>query len=448
MTVRFSNSLRRFTLRCLVAIATAVTPTFALAIDDLAQSPSEAVRVDMHRLIGWTSAQPDLLTHGYGCEFSGCGFSAIGTHDSAPPQLNQLPPPPTVVETIDTEIDSEAAPQIAVLDEQQSDQIATPSDNAITAIAAAACAATGVSVEQIVEPFAMVGPYMDDSAELVQSFNQWWGSALERAKAIQAAEESDPIENDPIVIAEYDEDMKAITALEPIDVEPSTAVDEPASYAALGASVLSEPIPATKPAEKAVALAGIEVSPRDLLVGGSAMIVTLKEEPVGYDWTAHNLKLWNHFPNSSQPFCVLDRALEFDHDPMWQEFDDAMKPAAIEEIADAQETQESIDRLVTRIATIASRLSHRDLDAQEETSEGIESLGQRVAALAFHSEQLANRTARLISAAWPQAAPDPEPSVSGEALLARAGALDTEAPVEVAEAPVQVAETPASSSTY
>ncbi len=51
-------------------------------------------------------------------------------------------------------------------------------DMSITAIAAAALASAGVSVEQIVEPFAMVGPYLDNSLEMVKDFQGWWETAL------------------------------------------------------------------------------------------------------------------------------------------------------------------------------------------------------------------------------------------------------------------------------
>ena len=94
-----------------------------------------------------------------------CGW---GTHDSCPIE---------VAENIDEPLPTETTPRpLANLDES------------LAALATAACASAGVSVEQIVEPFAMVGPHFHRSLESVKNFQQWWQTAAEQASRTSAVD--------------------------------------------------------------------------------------------------------------------------------------------------------------------------------------------------------------------------------------------------------------------
>jgi hypothetical protein len=191
--------LRRFrhvALPCLLAFVSAAIP-IAAAADDL-ECGSEVV----------TAKDPSIprdLALAVAEEV--CGW---GTHDSAAP--------PTYIAA------NAAAPDLTV-------------DSSITIIATAALASAGVAVEQIVEPFALVGPLLGDSVERVQKFQLWWDikAAVEQANVAEAKlSATDDIQDD----------IDAIAAEEPIDAGhvDAIATQEPAGAENLEMIVDQEPV--------------------------------------------------------------------------------------------------------------------------------------------------------------------------------------------------------------
>ncbi len=102
-------------------------------------------------------------------------------------------------------------------DDSQPQQMETnaPVGKIVTTIAAAVSASTGVSWHQMVEPFAMVGPYVENAPQMVEFLQAWWKSAVALVETQQALP--------------TDEAIEQLAALEPIDVEklgPSVLVTD------------------------------------------------------------------------------------------------------------------------------------------------------------------------------------------------------------------------------
>ena len=160
-------------------------------------------------------------------------------------------------------------------------------------LAAVAVASAGVSVEQIVEPFAMVGPYLDNSLEMVRKFQSWWDAV--RSQAAASAEATGGRVDEAGREGGTDDSRPArrqLAAEEPIDVE------------SLGKSVL---VDAFGHAETDAVEPGVYVTAIDMLVGGSPIIATIEEDYLPYDLSARDIKLWSVFPISTHPFCIRSR---------------------------------------------------------------------------------------------------------------------------------------------
>lgn len=414
MIVRFSHRLRRYALRCLLAAAATAAPTFAFGapLNHCAPLRSETAChsefADTEELCGWVDIETEQQE----------ASATLATHDScALAHVASLPRP-----TEQTEPTNNDSP------------ISVPS---VAAIAAAACARAGVSVEQIAEPFAMVGPFLNEeqaneSVLSIASLESFWNSARDQAKTV--------LENAEDEVAA---DIEELAANEPLDVDP---------YEDLGPSRLVDSFPAIE-SLAAPAETGIEVSPLDPLTGGSAMIVTLEEDYFPYDLSVRDLKIWNLIPIASHPFCIRSQADISDVDPMWQEFD---KVVAEEVESDPQDTiavHGSADCLLNNLVWEVSGWIEEN--ASQYASINAETVGRGLAGALVAAHNQASDVAIRVAGSFPRSnepdvvdleevfEKDDAASSAGEALLARAGAMEEEprdyptdiSPVEIATAP-------------
>ncbi len=279
-----------------------------------------------------------------------CGW---GTHDSTPLDV-------TVKENQSSPTDSEAK----------------TFDSSLASIAAAAYAKTRVSVKQIVEPFAAVGPKISDSIKQVKAFQQWCVSAVERQVSTPAADpvvEPVVIENDvrslwishvpivdfdgpslvnvwaeqlnlarsrdtllidntqddndanPILDLRDDHSLQAEVDDEKIQAEFSEIVVDPldgiGADAAYGPSILEE-IPADEigvasqqeqNSGDSPSLASNEL-PASRTVGSSPMIFLMEEAYSPYDLAVRDLYASGVLSIAKRPFCIRARMDLPEHD--------------------------------------------------------------------------------------------------------------------------------------
>ncbi len=390
MNVCISSHLRRFGFRCLLTFAAAVSPIVARAGDfdcgsDFTYSATSATPCDFEldgteELCGWGDDCP------------------LGTHDSSvlptPAGLAIIPPAPVA---------SPAAASTSLL------------NKSVSAIATAAFASAGVSVEQIVEPFAMVGPYLDDSLQMVQDFQAWWETA--QAEAVSMKTAADAIQDE----------LDRIAAQEPVDVE------------SFGPSVIVNQLP-TK--QTAIGPSRIQVTAIDALIGSSPIIATIKDDYRPYDLSARDLKLWSVFPTSTHPFCVRSHMDALDDSPMWEDFDRAVQAdtdvaPSVESFAFAGSADCLLYELIWQFDTWTAD------DSPVWTAVEPRNIGRRFAAIATDGNRIVQGAAQLLASNWPEPEVENEPSSTGEALLARAGAVNASEPVAAnTTAAVQIAKIP------
>jgi hypothetical protein len=296
-------------------------------------------------------------------------------------------------------VDIEAESQAAKIETSKTDpnELEPSLDPSLLAtLATAFGATTGVSFNAIVEPFAMVGPTVKDSLNMVQTLDQWWEFAVDYAEQLQANETEEAID--------------AIATLEPIDVE---------SY---GPSVLIRSESSSDEVDHPVT--GIKVTPIDNLVGSAPMIVTIDEPYLSYDLSAADLRLRSVFPISTQPFCVRSRAAGWNPVPMWTEFDSLELGNASEEPLADPVDRWMIASWVEQMISITDALSHSESTIRQRTSP--EQLGRQWANLVARSNQVVVQTTELIATYWPE--PVAKPSAAGKALLTRAGIVTERSP--------------------
>ncbi len=299
MHVFIIPQIRRVAIRCLLTFAATMAPNVAGADDFDCGSkilPSAVASTSCDFELDGTE---ELCGWGEDCP--------LATHDSGllptPAAAAILPPSPVASRPVASK---------------------SSLDTSVTAIATAALASAGVSVEQIVEPFAMVGPYLDNSLEMVKGFQGWWETALTQAESLKNAS------------AALQDELDMIAAEEPVDVEnfgPSVIMDmpptieavaEPDSLEITAVDVLigSSPIIAT--IEAVAEPYSLEITAIDVLIGSSPIIATIEDDYLPYDLSARDLTLWSVFPTATHPFCVRSHLSTLNESPMWDEFDQAV----------------------------------------------------------------------------------------------------------------------------
>ncbi len=309
-------------------------------------------------------------------------------------------------------------------------------DNAGTVAATALCSKVGVAVQQIIEPFAMVGPYLDDSLDLVEQFSRWW-------EASSTSRESGDVGNATGSDPGFDAVIGPPSALDPIKfdfLQVTTRsdqrldlylVEDPIDPSHFGASVL---VSSLERLPEQPIVQQTRRSREDVLVGCSPMIFTLEENYMAYDMAQRDVKLWCVFPTTTRPFCIRRQPADFDSHPMWNDFDVAVK----------RETKTSPE-------SIASQLQCSAYCALEDWMVTVESwtfvespvrrslrprgVGRHIADFCGRQSRLTGRAAAVLAKHWPDIKLDQRPSPAGAALLARAGATEKPPAVELETLP-------------
>jgi len=400
-----------------------------------------------------------IVANDYEAEW--CGW---GTHDSCPIEVADISDEPAPAETTTTR-------PLANLDES------------LAALATAACASAGVSVEQIVEPFAMVGPHFHRSLESVKDFQQWWQSAAEQASETSAV---DPDVDQPapqssapaaqvnhVPLVDFDGELAAsetatenlASATEPnaaedieiaavADLDPSfeddhcwyensndgdiqdelteLAAEEPLDVldnyvGAFGPSVLIDSVAEIAPAIEA----------ESSIVGSTAMIFSIEEAYLPYDLAVRDYQADSLFSFAKRPFCIRARIelpefdLAIDDAPAVEPSDDvqAVEPSEIDPPAEPNDAVADSEFVNSGSADclLDDWMWRATLALEPEGSIRKwlqpELVGQQLAAAMATHDQVVFGLAERLASWWPES-PQPPAGDAGAQLLARAGAIE------------------------
>lgn len=315
-------------------------------------------------------------------------------------------------------------------------------EEVVTRTLAITAATFGFSVEQWLEPLALVAPYVDNSLEKIRQYGDWLGDAAMRVEEQHRQQEETAL--NAILL---EEQLARVATEEPIDTEALAPTTIPEDY-----PIAVQLIPEGEP--------GIEVLPLNRLVGSSAMIMTIEEEGyMPYDLCEEDLRLWSVLPESTHPFCIRPQDNPWDTAEIWKELDKRvarrvpfvssasdLSTVEMEEVAGvssllpvskntvANTTNEPVDgspycmieSLVWRAETWVSQQA-----VKIETVNAV-SLGRQVAVYSLRKESMLRAFADRIVLNWKfDEFHVPiiidytfEASPAGSALLARAGAIE------------------------
>ena len=324
MPLKFPKQLRRFALACLISLSSTVA---GLQLSNL--HADETPRTAAAEFDSWTESNT--------CNFDSIkneDYSySIGTHDSFP-------------------IHSRTSCSF---------------ESSLAAIAATACASTGVSVEQMIEPFAMVGTQTND-IHTVFKLEQWLSQAKKdvfEAYDLLIEQEATATEADAVASevsshddAEFDEvslvplvdfdseldygdswvkPLASASTAEPIDVDKSSQVTEPDwddrdddSFSIVGtvgsesADEITTAVEALEPSDQeplhtfgqsvlfessqddqpSAEPEAVAAAP---FAGSAPVIVSIDEVYMPYDFAVRDLQVGRLFPLTKQPFCIRSR---------------------------------------------------------------------------------------------------------------------------------------------
>lgn len=238
-------------------------------------------------------------------------------------------------------------------------------------IATSLVAATGVKVQQFVEPFAMVGPSVAESiAESIASVQTLQSWLAELA-------DSGPANTETTLRA-------AIDAL---------AMEEP-----LDANGFADPI--GPPTPQPVTQPSIVVTRLDPLVGSGPIMMTIRvEEYLAYDLAPRDMMVWA-LPSMSRTFCVreqLDRAAK---DSMWDDAEEAGDMIWQSTTDLVQSSPECLmDDLMCRIQSATVSV---DLVAIAQPRSLGQALGRSLASVVQTSTRAAGQTIRSVATWMPK----------------------------------------------
>ena len=349
-------------------------------------------------------------------------------------------------------------------------------DESIAAAAATACATARISVEQIVEPFAMVGPHVSDSMQRVREFQEWWQTVIAEAEKAQAAPQqlsagspskepsgdqsgrqpsdgwSELGESFAVQVVEAPPVAEARPVVEgPQVVEQRIdrlALEEPVDTDRWGVSVLVRDDQAfVGPRPDTVAIPDAAVAQ----VGASPVIVSFDDTYWPYDLSARDLRVWSVFPLVTEPFCIRSRRDTQFASHSWDDLDQATTERIIAQstttAVDAPTPAHQIDHVIHHAVPIESfvessaeclldNLAWSVSDALDEYQELTSlakprGIGQQIAAIAIRLSRVAGTATVRIAGIWPEAPPvvEAKPRTAGELLLARAGAVEAGEPI-------------------
>ncbi len=336
-------------------------------------------------------------------------------------------------------------------------------------------ASAQVDVQQIAEPFAIVGPQVAKSLEIVRTFQQWWSSSVQPLAAAPNA--AAPNAEASETMLEVQQRLENLTMEEPVDVsDHDPRVDEfvddgPSVHgpSVHGPSVLA----INEPASGARSARTYEiVGASAAQIGASAVIFTIEDAYLPYDVSATDFRLWSVFPLVTEPLCVRGRIQRGETSPLWDNFDELALNDANDPTLDASavtgesvaaaadgDTDDLLEIYGDPDCLIAQLLWEigEELEFKTHTGPWLKprTYGRKLASAARISRRVAANATSRLAAIWPDSdSPKLVPVVTaGDLLLARAGAiaasepLVTTPPAEVSAAPaVQIAEVPSESS--
>ncbi|TWU60712.1 hypothetical protein Poly51_09930 [Rubripirellula tenax] len=271
---------------------------------------------------------------------------------------------------------------------RQADPVTETSGLTVAALATTAVAATGIQVQQFVEPFAMVGPYVEGSLASVEKLQAWFSDFVSDAQSQSLA------------------DAVAAKGLARKKCPTPFAGNRPFGCFAQKGSDTSFPLIPKSPA--------IEIQPIDPLIGGSVFVATIEEDYFAYDWSKRDLKRWSMFSAAtSRSFCLRnDKALTVDS-MLEQAFADELMDSCF--ASTASSIQSSPDCLIDQVAgNFQSAVRSFEVASLESPA----AIG-RVLASMFKSTGTVAKAAIETVAKW-MPPTDDQPSDAGAKLLARA----------------------------
>lgn len=356
--------------------------------------------------------------------------------------------------------------------------------------ALAGLASRGVHVEQWVEPFAMVGPFMTESFSDIDRLQAFWARTIETAEVL-ARRDADRAAAEQRVAEERREKESQLAA----EAQRAEAQRIAQNKAEARIRVACEDLAAEEPID-AVEIeliaqqwprrseqAPIDITSLDPRVGGSAFVFTIEEEYHSYDLADADLPLWNPLNLPTDPFCFRPSAAnpwdpDLDHPvASVDQVDVAANGSVAEPIAAEESADDKANLIVAEthamIAAAEQLLAHvldeiadqkRIGDAVEvaqrvgrsvraagievairpDTLTGVTManvVGEAVASAGQSAGRIFTERSRQLAQAWPASAPQAAPAVSHSAadaikpvdtvsrsLLDRAEATIAEAP--------------------
>ncbi|NND96346.1 MAG: hypothetical protein HKN47_03330 [Pirellulaceae bacterium] len=167
MTHSFLKRLRRMALAALIAgsftglTSSPIDPSFQNVF--AAEIQSDPVALEPAELCGWV-------------EESTCNYVPPAPIATTPMSAQRVTANPVAID-----VPSEIVDHGDALGTHDSialrTRTSTSFESSIAAIAATACASAGISVEQLIEPFAMVGPNESSSIDSIEALEHWWEQA-------------------------------------------------------------------------------------------------------------------------------------------------------------------------------------------------------------------------------------------------------------------------------
>ena len=444
-----------------------------------------------------------------------CGW---GTHDSCPVDYTKELDAVAAREKDESEVSFEklqkTAGEHSELAQSQlaESQLIDEEDDSIPvfALAESLAQSTGVSIQQVIEPFAMVTPFAQSSLEQIAELQRSAVKIAEEIAAREVAQEAAKIEAkkarekairqqiandafrslgddqlDLVVLDNDKQDVKAIRSVEKsvkrfdeillsggstppnwdtrddrtFDVVSSgdmfrseldsLAAEEPIDVFIHGPSVLKTP------AETLASQANPPTSKP--LIGSSPVIATIDESYMPYDIASRDLRIWPYHTTPIKPYCIVNRNNHVEDFAWWPDEDSASntqnKEQAIETVTSVDSSVEevtSVDSSVEEVVLVETSVECLVDEIVWKFDNAISSLAQRKKQ--FSPRRMGRRIGRLtgspaiatqrainaIARFWPESGTVESSTQASKELLARAEAIEAEAPsdkpnIEVAE---------------
>ena len=252
-------------------------------------------------------------------------------------------------------------------------------DRTIAAAVAASAAKLGISIEQVLEPFAMIGPIADQGPATVP---------IDLVASIRAVIADDARENDLIEDVTREAEPTNQQLAEAVALNRWWLDSETVAVATAGSAVIAHAV--AEPAEIAESIESIEGDEK--LVGSSPMIVTIQDAYMPYDLAQRDLEL-NFLPLTT---VVPISPQNYVESSAQEAVPPAIEVIATVEKSDEANTDASPERLVSDFIRDASELADTT-QIRDMTFAGLgESFGDWVASLSPKRAALAKEVAPAV----------------------------------------------------